>query len=73
MNKDEMLDIVKALPFDKKHIVYKKSDFSVFLLRPSGLSARFKAYDRTKNFQIWLKEGEREFRPTSASFHRFES
>jgi len=58
-----MFEIVKRLPFDKKHTVFKAGKTEIYLLRPSKLSARFKDYDVKKNFQIWLKEGDREFRP----------
>lgn len=58
-----MFKIVKELEFDKKITVFKKGDIEVQLYRPSVLSARFKDYDVKKNFQIWLKQEEREFRP----------
>lgn len=58
-----MFQIVKRLPFDTKKVVYKESGLSVFLYRPSKLSKRFSAYNKKKNFQIWFKEGNREFRP----------
>jgi len=58
-----MFKIVKELPFDTKRTVYKKEDVEIWIIRPSKLSKRFKDYDIKKNFQIWLKEGEREFRP----------
>jgi len=58
-----MFKIVKELPFDKKTAVFKKGNTEVQIYRPSILSARFKTYDKNKNFQIWLKEGDREFRP----------
>lgn len=58
-----MYKVVKELPFDVKKTVYKKGNIEVRIFRPSQLSARFKAYDPKKNFQIWLKEGSREFRP----------
>lgn len=58
-----MLSIVKKLPFDDRQTVYEKGDITVQLFRPSVLSKRFKDYDVKKNFQIWLKEGPREFRP----------
>ena len=58
-----MLNIVKELEFDDKHSVYKEENTEVQIFRPSGLSKRFKSYDVKKNFQIWLKQGEREFRP----------
>jgi len=63
MNKTAMLDIVKKLAFDVKHSVYKEGDIEVQLFRPSVLSRRFRTYDVKKNFQIWLKQEEREFRP----------
>ena len=58
-----MFKIMKELPFDDKKIIFKKGNTEIQLLRPSKLSARFKDYDVQKNFQIWLKEGDREFRP----------
>lgn len=63
MLKGEMFKIVKAIPFDERISVYNKGNIGIQLFRPSVLSARFKSYDNKKNFQIWLKEGEREFRP----------
>jgi hypothetical protein len=63
MNKDSMLKLVKELPFDIKKTVYKEGEIEVQLFRPSVLSKRFRDYDVKKNFQIWLKEGQREFRP----------
>ncbi|MDD5435992.1 MAG: hypothetical protein PHX20_00385 [Candidatus Omnitrophica bacterium] len=63
MNKEAMFKIVKELPFDKKVTVYKGTEIDIEIFRPSKLSKRFKEYDVKKNFQIWLKEGEREFRP----------
>jgi len=58
-----MLNIVKELSFDAKYCVYREEDTEVQIFRPSKLSKRFKSYDVKKNFQIWLKEGVREFRP----------
>jgi len=63
MKKDKMLEVIKKLPFDKYVSVFKKDDTEILLFRPSKLSARFKEYDVKKNFQIWLKGGDREFRP----------
>lgn len=63
MYKSKVFRIVKKLPLDKKRIIYKKGDLEVFIYRPSELSKRFKGYNVKKNFQIWLKEGERKFRP----------
>ncbi len=58
-----MFEIVKELEFDKKKVICEDHGFEVYLLRPSRLSKRFKDYDVEKNFQIWLRESEREFRP----------
>jgi hypothetical protein len=63
MKKEEMFKIIRDLEFDKKRVVFKKDNTEIFVFRPSKLSERFKDYDVKKNFQIWLKEGEREFRP----------
>ncbi len=63
MEKTKMLEMVRKLPFDVKKVVYKKGMLQVFILRPSELSKRFSGYNVKKNFQIWLKDGKREFRP----------
>jgi hypothetical protein len=63
MNKVNMFQIVKELSFDTNRIVFNESNFDVYLFRPSNLSKRFKDYDAEKNFQIWLRENERAFRP----------
>jgi len=63
MNKQTMFNIIKDLPFDINKVVYRKDNLEVYLFRPSKLSKRFEGYDVKKNFQIWLKEGERTFRP----------
>ncbi len=60
---NQMFEIVKSLPFDKKVQVCEDGDVSIYLIRPSKLSSRFKNYDINKNFQIFIKEGEVEFRP----------
>lgn len=57
-----MFEIVKNLEFDKKTVVFN-AGLEIFLFRPSKLSKKFKDYDVKKNFQIWIKDGEREFRP----------
>jgi hypothetical protein len=63
MEKDEMFRIVKELPFDIKKTVFTQEGIEIQIFRPSELAERFKDYDVKKNFQIWLKEGDREFRP----------
>lgn len=63
MIKKGMFEIIRNLEFDNKKTIFKKDDVEIQLFRPSKLSARFKDYDLKKNFQIWLKHKEREFRP----------
>ena len=58
-----MFKIVKELPFDIKKVVYKWRDIEIYIFRPSKLSQRFEDYDLKKNFQIWFKVKDREFRP----------
>lgn len=58
-----MFAIIKKLPFDTEKAVYRDGNITVYLFRPSKLSNRFKDYNLKKNFQIWLKEGNRKFRP----------
>lgn len=63
MNKEQMLKIVKEITFDQNKIVFRRGNTEIFILRPSKLSKRFKNYDARKNFQIWLRENGRQFRP----------
>jgi hypothetical protein len=64
MKYKELLEkVIKQLPFNEKQTVLKFDGLEIFLLRPSKLSRKFVTYDPKKNFQIWLKGGEREFRP----------
>lgn len=58
-----MFEIVKKLPFDKKKVIYQDKELSIYIFRPSKLKKRFEGYNLKKNFQIWLKEDEREFKP----------
>lgn len=59
-----MFKIVKELEFDKKKVVCEDDEgVQLYIFRPSKLSKRFEGYDLKKNFQIWLKEDDREFRP----------
>jgi len=58
-----MFKIVKELDFDKNQIVFSEDNFDVYLFRPSKLPKRFEGYNVKKNFQIWLKEDNRAFRP----------
>lgn len=59
----EMLQKIKDLPFDKELTVCKEEGVELFVNRPSKVSKRFKNYDIKKNFQIWLREDDRSFRP----------
>ena len=63
MDKEETFKIVKELSFDAKKVIYGEQDIEVYILRPSKLPKRFKDYDLQKNFQIWLRQGGREFMP----------
>lgn len=63
MNYKKMLSRVKHLGFDREMSVCEEDGVELFVLRPSKLSKRFKTYDIKKNFQIWLREGSRVFRP----------
>ncbi|MGV8162771.1 MAG: hypothetical protein ACP5N2_05575 [Candidatus Nanoarchaeia archaeon] len=63
MKYEEVLEKIKSLEFDKKLIICKQDNVELYVLRPSKLSARFKNYDINKNFQIFLKEDNREFKP----------
>ena len=65
MNYEDMFKIVKELEFDKERIVFTdEAGTQVYLFRPSILPGSLRnKYDVNKNFQIWLREGERKFRP----------
>ncbi|MFH2068422.1 MAG: hypothetical protein ABII89_03040 [Candidatus Omnitrophota bacterium] len=63
MDKGQMFCLVRDLEFNTKKIVYEEGGVKVGLLRPSKVSKRFKDYNVRKNFQIWLFEENREFRP----------
>jgi len=64
MKYSEMLKIIRELEFDKKEVLCTDENVQLFVIRPSKLPKKLKnAYDVKKNFQIWLKEREREFRP----------
>lgn len=63
MKKEDLFLVIRDLEFDKKKTIFEKDNVKIQIYRPSKLSKRFKTYDINKNFQIWLKEGNREFRP----------
>lgn len=54
---DELLNVVIALPFDTPYEIYREGNISLFILRPSIVSKRYKHYDINKNFQIFMQEG----------------
>jgi len=58
-----MFNIVKELKFDTKFVVYDDGKSLAYIYRPSIPPKKYKNYDHNKNFQIWLKEGNREFKP----------
>lgn len=64
MKYSELLEnVIKTLPFDTPHFILKSGGIEVFILRPSTPPKRFTGYDINKNFQIWFREGKREFKP----------
>jgi len=63
MKYEEMFEVVRDLRFDSKQSICEEEDFEIIIYRPSKLSKRFKSYDVNKNYQIWLKHKQREFRP----------
>ena len=63
MTFSEQLAAIKSLAFDLEEPVFNNGELEVYILRPSKLSKRFTSYDPKKNFQIWLRDGERKFRP----------
>jgi hypothetical protein len=63
MNYEGMFKIVKDLKFDIEKHICDDGNTITYIFRPSKLSKRFQNYDLKKNFQIWIKEGERSFRP----------
>ena len=60
MNYIELYKKIEILKIGETISIYKESDIEMFVVRPVS---KFKDYDEKKNFQIFLKEGEREFRP----------
>ena len=64
MKYEERRKTILDLEFDKKEVICTDIDgVEIYVIRPSVLPKRFTGYDVKKNFQIWIKEGEREFRP----------
>ena len=63
MEKSELLEIVKELKFDTELMLFMGGNTRLFINRPSKVPPRFQSYDLKKNFQIWMSEGSRVFRP----------
>lgn len=58
-----MLELIKQLDYDTDLPVVTKGQMELFVFRPSKLKVRFKEYDISKNFQIWLRTPYRSFCP----------
>lgn len=64
MKHGEMYEKIVKLEHDTKRSICIDDDgIELFVLRPSVLPKRFQGYDINKNFQIWLRDGERGFKP----------
>jgi len=63
MDKDKLFDIVKELGYDNKKSIHSYDNAEIYIIRPSKLSKNFVNYDPSKNFQIWLRENNMDFRP----------
>lgn len=60
MEYNDLLNIIKGLEFNVPTIIFEENGVEIFLIRPSKA---FKNYDINKNFQIFIKDGDRQFRP----------
>lgn len=60
---NDQFQAIVNLEFDIEATVFEDGELEIYLWRPSVLSKRFAGYDLKKNFQVWLKDGERKFRP----------
>lgn len=60
MDYEKLLQIVKDLPVNDTVSIFKEGNEEILIVRPFN---KFKKYDEKKNFQIFIKEGERVFRP----------
>lgn len=63
MDKSELLNVVKELEFDTEFVLFEYDGIKLYINRPSKVPPRFQSYDLKKNFQIWMNEGSRIFRP----------
>ena len=60
MEYNDLLNIIIGLPFGEPVTIFEENGVEIFVVRPN---TTFKNYDINKNFQIFIKEGERQFRP----------
>ncbi len=60
MKKEDVFKIIEKLKIGEKKTIFNLKEVEIYILRPTK---QFKNYDINKNFQIFLKEGNREFRP----------
>ncbi len=58
-----MFKIIKELDFDTEKDICDDGITTTYIYRPSKLSKRFQNYNLKKNFQIWIREKDRKFRP----------
>lgn len=63
MDYQQMFEIVKNLEFDTEKEICDDGETITYIYRPSKLPKRFQKYDLKKNFQIWICQGERNFKP----------
>ncbi len=59
----QQLQQIVDLPFDTETVIFTYGEYEIYVLRPSKLKKNFEGYDPARNFQVWLREGEREFKP----------
>jgi hypothetical protein len=60
MDYTELLGLIIDLEFDKPTTIFTENNVEIYVIRPIK---KFKNYDVNKNFQIFIKEGSRVFRP----------
>ena len=63
INENELEKYVACEKTNFKFVVYDDGKSLAYIYRPSIPPKKYKNYDHNKNFQIWLKEGNREFKP----------
>lgn len=63
MNYVQAFQLIKDMAYDTDITIYRENEYEIYVCRPSELKKRFEKYDASKNFQIWLRDGDRPFRP----------